>query len=97
MVNGNKGEAGQAGAWWEQRAGWSPTCIPRVHPSGGGAAAQAWGALEALEVSREPQNRAPSPTSFPAWLLRHGHGLGTVGTELGQVCTQIRWVPLGAS
>lgn len=41
MVNGNEGEAGQAGAWREQRAGWSPTCIPGVHPSDGGAAGQA--------------------------------------------------------
>jgi len=84
--------------------GWQ---VPSLHPRGAplrwGGCCWARGAPRVPAVPGEPRRWAPSPAGFPARLLPRGRGLGTVGTEIGQVCTQIRAerlgarVPLGAS
>lgn len=67
--------------------------VPNLHPGGH---PRGKGAPGVPATPGEPQYGARSPTSSPARLLPRCHGLGTVGTELGQGCTQTGEERLGA-
>lgn len=94
MVNGNvleRGKRDKPGHW--RAKGW---LVPNLHPWGAsppwGCCWKGSGAPGVSVIPGESQHRPPGPTSLPVWLLPHGCGLETAGTER---CTQIGVEGLG--